>query len=286
MILSVVHTLFVVIFFIPGNMIDLKFCQGYEVGDTDVLHGVIDDTQYDIFCMKEEDYVMKIMATYGSNCPPIRDRLKARRTVADGSKIQFEYIEPIANHFDYRHCVDDNNHLRHMRPSVEETWKTHRWVLRVLAFFLAVSEVNTFLCFRYWVWSKNGGIYFHAFRRALSIEMMENIYDEDDGIEDSNNEPRRSPRQTTVNNHKLTMAPLHCTQWTIKDGWVENCKNPYQQSRCSTGCTTQTRTFCSCDPGTFFCSSCHTSHVYQVLSGGCSSEIKLPRTKKRQLNLE
>jgi hypothetical protein len=30
------------------------------------------------------------------------------------------------------------------------------------------------------VWSKNGGIYFHAFRRALSIEMMENIYDEDD----------------------------------------------------------------------------------------------------------
>jgi hypothetical protein len=34
---------------------------------------------------------------------------------------QFEYIEPIANHFDYQHCVDDNNHLRHMRPSAEET---------------------------------------------------------------------------------------------------------------------------------------------------------------------
>jgi hypothetical protein len=94
-----------------------------------------------------------------------------------------------------------------------------------------LKAVNTFLCFQYWVWSKNGGIYFHAFRRALSIEMMdENIYNEDDGIEDSNNEPRRSPRQTTVNNHKLTMAPLHCTQWNIKDGWVENCKNPYQAS--------------------------------------------------------
>jgi hypothetical protein len=71
-------------------MIDLKFCQGYEVGDADVLHGVIDDTQYDIFCMKEEDYVMKIMATYGSNCPPTQDRLKARRTIANGSKVQFE----------------------------------------------------------------------------------------------------------------------------------------------------------------------------------------------------
>jgi hypothetical protein len=63
-------------------MIDVKFCEGHDVVDTDVLHGMIDDTLYDIFCMKEEDYVMKIMATYGgSNCPPIRDRLKARRTI-------------------------------------------------------------------------------------------------------------------------------------------------------------------------------------------------------------
>jgi hypothetical protein len=85
-----------------GNMIDLRFCEGYEVGDTDVLHGVIDDTQYNaIFCMKEEDYVMEIMSTSGSNCPPIREQMKARRTIVDGSKVQFEYIEPIANHFDY-----------------------------------------------------------------------------------------------------------------------------------------------------------------------------------------
>jgi hypothetical protein len=267
-------------------MIDLKFCQGYEIGDTYVLHGEIDDTQYDIFCMKEEDYVMKIMATYGSNCPPIRERLKGRRTTADGSKVQFEYIEPIAN-FDYRHCVDDNNHFRHMRPSLEETWKTHQWVLRVLVFFLAVSEVNTFLCFRHWVWSKNCGIYFHAFRRALAIEMMEKSYDEDDGIEDSNNEPRRSPRQTTANNHQLTMAPLYCTKWSIKDGWLQTCKNPYQQSRCSTWCTTQTHTFYSCDPRKLYCTACHVSHVHHVLSGGqgCLSEIKYTRTKKRRLKM-
>jgi hypothetical protein len=51
------------------------------------------------------------------------------------------------------------------------------------------------------------------------MEMMQNSYDEDDGIEDSNNEPRRSPRQTTANNHQLTMAPIHCTQWNLKDGY-------------------------------------------------------------------
>jgi hypothetical protein len=85
MILFGVHTLFVLHILIPGNMIGLRFCEGYEVGDTDVLHGVIDDTQYDIFCMKEEDLVMKIMSTYGGNCPPMQERMKARRTIADGS---------------------------------------------------------------------------------------------------------------------------------------------------------------------------------------------------------
>ena len=45
-------------------MIDLKFCYDYEVRKTDVLHAVLDGISYDIFCMEEEDYVMKIMATY------------------------------------------------------------------------------------------------------------------------------------------------------------------------------------------------------------------------------
>jgi hypothetical protein len=268
-------------------MIDIKFCYGYEVGQTDVLHGVLDGIAYDIFCMKEEDYVMKIMATYGSQCPPMRQRIKARRKIASGATFEFEYIEPIANHFDYRHCVDDNNHLRHMRPSIEETWKTHRWVLRVLAFFLAVSEVNAFLCFRYFVWNKLNRMYFHAFRRALSIEMMENTHDEQDGVQDSNSEPRRSPRQTTANNHEFTSAPKFCTKWNVREGWIQNCRSEYQQVRCSTGCGKQTRKFCSCDPGTFYCPSCHVRHVHHVLSGGSSNELIIEsRTKKRQLNLE
>ena len=77
--------------FVPaGGMIDLKFCYDYEVGKTDVLHAVLDGISYDIFCMEEEDYVMKIMATYGSNCPPMRQRMKARRTIANGNKVEFE----------------------------------------------------------------------------------------------------------------------------------------------------------------------------------------------------
>jgi hypothetical protein len=156
-------------------------------------------------------------------------------------------------------------------------------VLRALAFFLAVLEVNAFLCFRYFVWNKLNRMYFHAFRRALS-----NTFDEDDGVEDSSQEPRRSPRQTTANNHELTSAPKNCTRWNLREGWIANCKNPYQQVRCSTGCATQTRTFCSCDPGTFYCSPCHVLHVHHVLSGGSSSstEIKHTRIKKRHFNME
>jgi hypothetical protein len=261
----------------------VKFCYCYEVGKTDVLHGMLDGIiAYDIFCTKEEDYVMKIMATYGSNCPHMRwQRVKARRTIVNGTKVE-------ANHFYYRHCVNNNNHLRHMRPSIEETWKTRRWVLCVLAFFLSVLEVNVFLCYRYFVWNELNRIYFHAFQRALSIEMMQNTFDEDDGVEDSNQEPRRSPRQTTANNHELTSAPKNCTRWNLREGWIQNCKNPYQQVRCSTGCATQTRTFCSCDPGTFYCSACHVLHVHHVLSRGSSSstEIKHTCTKNRQLNME
>ena len=37
------------------------------MGDTDSLHGILDGVSYDIFCMKEPDYVMKIMATYGGS---------------------------------------------------------------------------------------------------------------------------------------------------------------------------------------------------------------------------
>ena len=38
-----------------------------------------------------------------------------------------------------------------------------------------------------------------------------------------------SPNKGTTNNHVLTSAPKDCTTWNIREGWVENCKNPYQQ---------------------------------------------------------
>ena len=49
---------------VPGNQIRLLF-QSKMLGVTDALNGGIKPLSYDIFCMKEPDYPMKRMATYG-----------------------------------------------------------------------------------------------------------------------------------------------------------------------------------------------------------------------------
>jgi hypothetical protein len=40
-----------------------------EIGDVDALNGTIDDVPYNIMCMKDVDYTMKLMLTYGSTLP-------------------------------------------------------------------------------------------------------------------------------------------------------------------------------------------------------------------------
>ena len=39
--------------------------QDKAVGETDCLKGVLDNIPYNIFVMREPDYTMKLMATYG-----------------------------------------------------------------------------------------------------------------------------------------------------------------------------------------------------------------------------
>ena len=42
-----------------------------EVGEVDVATGTLNDTKYHVFCMKEPDYVMKLMSTYGDTTVPL-----------------------------------------------------------------------------------------------------------------------------------------------------------------------------------------------------------------------
>ena len=103
--------------------------------------------------MKEPDYTMELMATYGllTHYNGEKDNVRHDK----GETHTFKYTKPFSDHFKYRHMVDDHNNLRHSSPSFEDTWVTHRWQNKVFAFLLAVTEINLYLWLRYTTWSKS-----------------------------------------------------------------------------------------------------------------------------------
>ena len=70
--------------------------------------------------MKEPDYVMKLMTTYGTLEPTDK---RAQRNFKRGGIMEtkeFMYTEVVANIFLYRDQVDDNNNRRHAPISIEK----------------------------------------------------------------------------------------------------------------------------------------------------------------------
>ena len=102
--------------------------EGVNVGDTAAISGTLDEVKYNLWCMKEPDYVMTIMATGGRLMSDDSCKSTIRRWVEDGLERvkEFAYALPFDWHF-YRHAVDDHNNLRHALPSIEDTWRTIRW---------------------------------------------------------------------------------------------------------------------------------------------------------------
>ena len=100
--------------YIPGDEIT-SHCETMDVGETTSLHGSIDGYKYDIFCMKEEDYVMKIMATYGAleDHPDEKTANTSRTYIKEGKKVEkkFKYQIPFGNHFFSKLKVTRKNYL-------------------------------------------------------------------------------------------------------------------------------------------------------------------------------
>eukprot|EP00804_Cyclotella_cryptica_P029088 CCRYP_005269-RA/>CCRYP_005269-RA protein AED:0.29 eAED:0.29 QI:0/-1/0/1/-1/0/1/0/216 len=203
--------------------------------------------------MKEPDYTMKIMGT-ASGLFVTDDKAHTRKWTEDGitKTASFPYREPFSLHFTYRHVVDDHNNLRHAVPSIEETWVTTRWALRVLQFLLAVTEVNMYLCMRYFVWDGNEKMTLLEFRRNLAWDLINNP-----DIVVKEEPMRRSKRhRDEVSDHVMLTAPRHAKFW---DGvkWNLTSKKAYQQYTCSVPrCTSKIRTYCACNPSKWVC-ACH-----------------------------
>ena len=74
--------------YVPGDEIDQRM-EDKPVGSTDALKGVVNNIPYNIFVMKEPDYAMKLMGTYGG-LTTLSDEPDVTRVV-DGQKKTFKY---------------------------------------------------------------------------------------------------------------------------------------------------------------------------------------------------
>ena len=111
----------------------------------DAWPGTIDGQRFHVFSMKEPDYVMNLMSSYGTtNFVP---GTETKRVFKDknGEQVtrEFCYSKVIADHFKHHHVVDDNNNNRMQPLSIEKTWGTKDWSHHTFDFCLGVSCVNS-----------------------------------------------------------------------------------------------------------------------------------------------
>ena len=161
--------------YVLGSLIDKKM-KDKNVGEVDACKGYLDGIPYHIFSLKEPEYNMKMMSTYGAGIQDQNYRQNSRTYLKDGKTVttKFYYTDIYSNHFQYRHAVDDNNNLRHKLPSIEETWITAHWMNREFTFILALSEVNSFLAMRFFIWKNKSSITLHQFRHKLAMQLIHN----------------------------------------------------------------------------------------------------------------
>jgi hypothetical protein len=147
--------------------------------------------------------------------------------------------------------VDDHNNLRHALPSLEDTWTTHRWEIRVFSFLLAITEINIYLALKFFKWTAGGAMTLIEFRRHFSGFLINNplIPVDNDGY-------KATESDLNIDCEVVT-APKHAKFFTA-GRWIKTATIPYQQYTCrAKGCTKLVRTCCACNMGHWLC----TTHI-------------------------
>ena len=176
-----------------------------EVGDADSWGGKLEDVPFHVFAMKEPDYVMARMSTYGTNA---RDGYKeTRREWKDNGMTRtksFHYPEVVHNHSQNRHSVDDHNAKRQSPISIEVVWATKRWPNHVFAFLLSITEVNCFLAESYFTSRKTESMM--DFRKDLAHQLIKNKY----LVQEIRSDRHRSVRiQQGISHGLLSLPPFN-----------------------------------------------------------------------------
>ena len=82
-----------------------------NIGDVGCLSGEWDETEFNIFVMKEPDYNMVMISTFSGFTVP--EGQKEERSMVDGEVVKFKYPAIVADHYRYRGAVENCNTLRH-----------------------------------------------------------------------------------------------------------------------------------------------------------------------------
>ena len=257
--------------YVPGAAME-KYMKDKAVGSCHVLKGVLEGVKYKILSLREPDYYMKLMAAYGAVIENVKYRTN-HRTYKDSNgdivSTSFNYSQVFANHFLYRHLIDDHNNLRHMVPSIEGTWKTHNWIICVLTVILTVSEVNAYLAFRYFHWTKIvAAPSLHHYCRKLALMLMK----QGKICQDSTSSSRKK-RKVNMGICELVSAPPHAKAF-INGKWNCTAKNKYQKYKCTyPGCNKThpyTRKYCTCSVGEWICLQCYPCHIIKQKQSNAS----------------
>lgn len=241
---------------VPGDKIVADF-EGKEVGYADAIANESMGVKYHIYCMKEPDYTMMIMSTHGTLERVAEAKTKRCYKNDDGAVTtkEFEYPEPMHQHFFARHVVDDHNNRRHSPISIEETWGTKWWPHRNFAFLLGVTEVNVALVHAM-INEKKALPQLEA-RKKLAKEMMEYRDISENNLEGANTRDRSGQED-----HVVETIPNFSGKW-LGTKWKKSTQK-YLQQRCK--CGKRTRNYCRCNRSVFLCRECMMIHRIEAFA--------------------
>uniref|UniRef100_A0A7S4KC53 PiggyBac transposable element-derived protein domain-containing protein n=1 Tax=Odontella aurita TaxID=265563 RepID=A0A7S4KC53_9STRA len=217
---------------VPSGDIAAHF-SSKEVGEMESLRTQVDGKTMWVHCMKEADYVTKIVSNHGTLMEVENATTFRRCKGADGKDASkyFAYTDPFERCHRGPHVVDDDNNRWHDPISFEESWATKWWPHRQQAWHMAVAEVNA--CN---VKGKARGDTAEpqlVFRRLLVKEILNNDLD-DRGRPScgTSSRPKRGVNRI-VAEHKLETQPIFARVW--QDGDWTKVKKKYQQMKCRCG---------------------------------------------------
>ena len=206
--------------------------------------------RFHVVGMKEPDYVMMIMTTYGT-LAEFGDEKRHYMVNRVKHVTTFRYPEVVYNHYSYRDVIDNHNSFRMHLLSMEETWMTMRWPNRVFCFLSAITMVNEQKAATNFL--NKPKMESLQSRQLLAKALINNKHLR------TGTTPRKRRKQQAAE-LTLTMVPPYKK---IVHGRLTNCKTQYGKWKC-TDCTKIIRTYCSCTPGLMYCMDWYGNHRADV----------------------